>query len=415
MVIFFSIIYLQKIKINKKIIVISCLIGFVSLGAAFFLEKWIAIIVLFGSIVIALLFYSDFFNICLDLFLIIMIGLISSHVAQIILGGMKNIYIYYLLFVICYIILFTVINVGLEDLKKIIGVPFSMVTKFIISLLATVTVIVLYLNIFIPTTFAEKRLVGINLFIQICYLVIVTVSSILLIYSINRKNELKQKEMQQSLFSQYMSSLEQINLDMQKFRHDYTNILLTMERYIEEGDLERLKGYFYNKIVKTGKNTLLKNHLVRDLGNLEIIELKGLLLTKLLLAVEKNIHIQIEISEKVNRISMDIIDLSRIIGIFVDNAIEAAVESPNPFVNLAIIKTSNDSVLIVIENSYQDDSLDVNRIYKNHNLTRKGKRGYGLKTVSKILNNYPNVLLHTSNINHVFTQELEILEKGDIH
>lgn len=392
---------------------ISSLIGLVSLGAAYFLNSWQAIIILFGSIFLVLLFRSNIFKIFLDLFLIIMIGLISAHLAQVVYGEIHNYFIYYLLFIISYIILFVIFNFIVNYIKKLSDMPLSTMTKFVISFLATVTVIVLYLNIFIPTTFAERQLVGINLFVQISYLSIVMISIMLLIHSINKKNELKQKEMQHSLFSQYMSSLEQINLDMQKFRHDYTNILLTMERYIEEGDLEKLKAFFQDKIVKTERNTLLKNHLVRDLGNLEIIEIKGLLLTKLLLAVEKNIHVRIEIPEKINKISMDIIDLSRIIGIFVDNAIEASMESPNPFVNLAMIKTLNHSVLIVIENSYKDVSLDVNQIYRNQFSTKIGNRGYGLKTVSKILNNYPNVLLHTSVENNVFTQELEILDKGE--
>lgn len=115
--------------------------------------------------------------------------------------------------------------------------------------------------------------------------------TVTLIYSINETNKLKHEKIQKALFSEYMSSLNEINIEMQKFRHDYKNILITMERYIDNKDLDSLKKYFKEKIINTEKNTLLKNSLIHDLGNLELMELKGLLLTKLLTAVEKKIDI----------------------------------------------------------------------------------------------------------------------------
>ncbi|WP_339288367.1 GHKL domain-containing protein [Ureibacillus sp. FSL K6-0786] len=230
---------------------------------------------------------------------------------------------------------------------------------------------------------------------------------ILLIYSINETNKLKHEKIQKALFSQYMSSLNEINIEMQKFRHDYKNILITMERYIDNKDLDGLKKYFKEKIINTEKNTLLKNSLIHDLGNLELMELKGLLLTKLLTAVEKKIDIQIEIPEKIDSIYMDIIDLSRMIGILIDNAIEASIECENPFINLAIMKTNDNSVLMIIENNFTN-TLDIHQLYKNHYSTKKGNRGYGLNNVKDILNNYPNVLMNTSIEENIFIQEIEI-------
>lgn len=69
---------------------------------------------------------------------------------------------------------------------------------------------------------------------------------------------------------------------------------------------------------------------------------------------------------------MDIIDLSRIVGILIDNAIEASIDSSNPFVNLAIIKTDQNSTLIIIENSFKDSALDINKLYNKRYSTKKG-------------------------------------------
>lgn len=410
-VIFASIVYLQKIKINLAFSLTCCLIGIVTVGAFYFLDPLMTIIVFFGSIIIALLFYSTLFKICLDLSLIIFIGMISDHIAQIIKGENINVFLHSLLFLICYLTLFFGFTFILQYFKRPNNLSFSTITKLLISILSCITIIVLYLNIFIPTTYEEIQLTKINLIIQISYLVIMSILITLLVNNINRASKVKHEKMEQSLFKQYMSSLEEINLNMQKFRHDYKNILITMERYIESGDLEKLKNYFQDKIIKTEKNTLLKNTLIKDLGNLEIIELKGLLLTKLFLAVEENLNIQIEIPEKIKRIPMDIIDLSRIVGILIDNAIEASVQSPNPFVNLAIIITSKNSTLIIIENSFNDSSLDISQIYKTNYSTKKGNRGFGLKNIANILSNYPNILLNISIENYVFIQEIEILDK----
>ncbi|NLY79385.1 MAG: GHKL domain-containing protein [Lysinibacillus sp.] len=283
-------------------------------------------------------------------------------------------------------------------------------SKLLITFLICITVIVLYLNIFIPTSYSEIQLTKINLVMQVSYLTIISITLILLVKNMEKENKLKNEKMQQDLFSQYMSSLEAINLDMQKFRHDYINILMTMERYIENEDLKGLKTYFHEKITKTEQVTLHKNTLIKDLGNLDIIELKGLLLTKLLLAVEKKLHIQVEIPEKINEIPIDIIDLSRVLGILIDNAIEASINSKEQLLNIAIIKLANQSTLIIVENSFNDVAFDINQLYQEKYSTKNGNRGYGLKNVSDILSKYSNVLLHTSIENHLFIQEIEILK-----
>lgn len=50
-----------------------------------------------------------------------------------------------------------------------------------------------------------------------------------------------------------MHSLELINNDMQKFRHDHANILVTMQGYIEIEDFDGLKTYFKKHIFSAGR------------------------------------------------------------------------------------------------------------------------------------------------------------------
>lgn len=373
------------------------------------MEHWMAIINLFILIIIILLFHSNIFKICLDLTLITFIGMISDHLAQVLQGPNKSVYTHLILFVSFYLIIFFIFNLVIRREKMdshYISHPF--LSKILISLLSCVTIIVLYLNIFIPTTYDEMKLTKINLIIQVGYFFILVILSVLLIKNFKEENRLMYNKMQQSLHNEYVTSLEAINREMQNFRHDYLNILVTMGGYIAKREIDELEEYFNNKIVKAEHDTLVKSLVMKNVSNLEVIELKGLLLTKLLLAVEKNITVQIEIPEMINFIPIDVIDFSRILGIFIDNAIEASESASIPIINIAILRISPNSILFVIQNSFTGE-IDTNQIYKNNFSTKNGNRGLGLKNVLEIVNRYSNVLLNTRVEKKMFIQEVELI------
>lgn len=373
------------------------------------METWVAILILFGVILVVLLLHSSIFKICIDLTIIIFIGMMSDQLVQILIDSNKSIFLHMFLFIILYSILFFILSFSIHRFKKYYqSISLPLISKVIVSFLFCVMIIVLYLNIFIPTTYDERILSKINLIIQVSYLVIMFFLSMILINNIKVENKIKYRQMQQSQYNEYLTSLEAINTDMQKFRHDYLNILITMEGYITKGNMDELRVYFNNKIVKVENDTLIKNQLMKNISNLEIIELKGLLLTKLLFATEKNISIQIEIPEKILRIPIDIIDFSRILGILIDNAIEASIESICPTINLAILNTSQNSILFVIENTFQFEDLDINKIYSNNYSSKNNTRGYGLSNTLEILKNYPNALLNTRIEDSLFIQEIEL-------
>ncbi len=404
-----SLFYLQNLKLNKTTLSITLInwgVGFLSF---LYLEHWVAIIIIFILIIIILLFHTNIFKICLDLALIIFIGMISDHLAQVLLGTNKSVYSHMILFVSFYLIIFIIFNLIMRRLKKNSQyTSHSYLSKILISILSCVTVIVLYLNIFIPTTYDEMKLTKINLIIQVSYLFIFATLSVLLIKNFKEENRLVYSKMQQSLHNEYVTSLEAINRDMQKFRHDYLNILITMGGYIAKRDIDELEVYFNNKIIKAEHDTLVKSLVMKNVSNIEVIELKGLLLTKLLLAVEKNITVQIEIPEMINLIPIDVIDFSRILGIFIDNAIEASENANIPTINIAILRTSQNSILFVVQNSFRGE-VDINQVYENNFSTKNGNRGFGLKNVLEIINSYSNVLLNTRVENEMFIQEVELI------
>ena len=149
-------------------------------------------------------------------------------------------------------------------------------------------------------------------------------------------------------YYEYTLQIESINNEMRKFRHDYVNILTTMSEYIREDDMPGLRQYFNENIVPMKDNLQMKSIKINGTENLKVRAIKGLVTTKILQAQEKNIPISIEVPELVEHIEMNTIDLSRIIGIITDNAIEAseALEDALIRISLLLIQTRPSCLLL---------------------------------------------------------------------
>ena len=107
---------------------------------------------------------------------------------------------------------------------------------------------------------------------------------------------------------------------------------------------------------------------------------------------------------------MDIIDLSRCLGILLDNAIEASLSSEKKRLNIAFIK-KNSSILIIISNTFKGVIPPLSKIFKTGFSTKGKNRGLGLSNLSEIMNNYSNTTLDTSISDDRFIQNITISSK----
>lgn len=103
-------------------------------------------------------------------------------------------------------------------------------------------------------------------------------------------------------------------------------------------------------------------------------------------------------------------NVCRIIGILIDNAIEAAILCDKKNVQIAIIR-NDDSTIFILSNSCLADTPPVYKIYEDNFSTKGDGRGLGLKTVRHIIDEkYDNVTLNTKIKDCIFKQELIIHE-----
>ena len=146
--------------------------------------------------------------------------------------------------------------------------------------------------------------------------------------------------------------------------------------------------------------------------NPEIINNPGiynLLTSKYREADSKNIKINMSLLLDLCNLKMKIYEFARILGILLDNAIEASEECEDKVIN--IIFRDDDKKhrqLIIIENTYKNKDVDTIKIFGKGISGKENHTGLGLWEVNKILRKNNNVSLFTNTTKKYFSQQLEI-------
>lgn len=135
----------------------------------------------------------------------------------------------------------------------------------------------------------------------------------------------------------------------------------------------------------------------------------SILLSKYRLAEEKNIKMNIEILVDLSKLKCNSYRISRMLGILLDNAIEACIEADEKIINVVFVKEDiRNRVLIKIENTYLDKEIDLGKIFEKEYSTKEGNSGLGLWKVRDILSKDTKLDLFTTKDDYMFKQQLEI-------
>ncbi|AKA69279.1 sensor histidine kinase-like protein [Clostridium scatologenes] len=230
------------------------------------------------------------------------------------------------------------------------------------------------------------------------------------IYLSKRHEEILFRQLELEKLTEYTNNIEVLNEDIRAFKHDFVNILSCIRGYLDTDNFGGLKSFFLDKILPLNNN--LNKHSLRLnlLSNIKTPEIKGLISSKVLKAKSEGIDIFIDISDPIEDIKMDTIDLCRILGILLDNAIEAAVLCTNPILKLGIIKKQR-SISFIVINSFEGETPKIHEIYVRGFSTKGTGRGIGLANLKSILSNYYNTILDTSIEDNLFIQNIEIINR----
>ncbi len=376
-----------------------------------------------ASIIFVITFLGVFFYFKFRIFgiintlLVIIISVVSDYLSSLLIRLIFNIepsaistHVFYFVF---HFIISVSIAIIIRQLMNRLKLSYLYNNRIYLLLLAAflgLSFTVFY--VYMPKSYNTEKEFEFQTLFYVIYVCVAAIFIILISFTVIREMALQRTKKEINQYYKYTLQIEQINNEMRKFRHDYVNILATLSEYIREDDMDGLRTYFDQNIAHLHDDMKLNAIKINGLQNLHVREIKGLLTTKIIQSQEQNINISVEITEQIDHINMNIVELSRCIGIIMDNAIEASEFVDNPTIQIAFIKNEK-PILLVFMNKCSKDTPKVHKLFENHYSTKGRKRGIGLTTLKEITEKTDHVFLDTFINNQYFIQKLEILNDSN--
>ena len=260
-----------------------------------------------------------------------------------------------------------------------------------------------YLNLY----YIDK--LALPIWITILNIIIIFAYFFISIYSLTRttKLEIATQDLEESQL--YNKSLKILHDNIRGFKHDFNNIVQSIGGYVATEDLDGLKKYYSELLDDCQRVNNLAILSPEVINNPAIY---SLLNSKYYSASELGIKINLEIFMDLSTIYMKIYEFTRILGILLDNAIEAARECEKKIINIEFRNdTRTNKQLVIIKNTYQNHELDMSKIFEKGYSTKEDKEnhGLGLWEVNQILRKNNNMVeLLTNKNDKFFIQQLEI-------
>ncbi|WP_455336227.1 sensor histidine kinase [Leuconostoc suionicum] len=291
---------------------------------------------------------------------------------------------------------------NLEIIRKNQHLQKSNRLKFINSLLSTS--LILYLLTYQFNNASYKN--AVNMFF------VVSLISLLVYLKNTTQNYFnfqlaQQKQQQLDHLTTYTTQIEDLYKSINGFRHDYANLIVSLETSIQAGDINQIRS-IYEDVLKNSSSVLNHgNHTLGSLTKIDIPAIKSILSNKIILALEKGIHIEFEIEQKWSTCHVDVFDYIRMLGILLDNAIEASEACSIAFINIAFITDNvKQEHRLIIENSTNQEFINISHIFQDGVTSKGANRGIGLSNMQHILSNYEQAHIETECSNYRFRQTL---------
>ncbi len=238
-------------------------------------------------------------------------------------------------------------------------------------------------------------------------LMFLTVSLVCLYTALNkRKKLLELQNRQYEQLIEYTGIIENLYENIRNQKHDFLNVLFSIKGYVEGGQWEEF-GSLYRSILREYNETTPGNVLF-NLKRIQHAGLKGILGFKLNHALSLGITVHLNIFTPIEIRNIDPLVLCRVIGILADNAVEAACDSQEKEIHIAM-ESDNVNTSVIISNTYKVKP-DLTQLDKRGYSTKGAKRGVGLYNVKQILSRNPSLSLETSLEDNLFFQELVITQ-----
>lgn len=309
--------------------------------------------------------------------------------------------LFYLLIVYA-VVSFIIFILKHKNLKIKMLEDFDKKTKKVIILnfiLGLFTVIIQAFITFYYLDFAEIYITLSNFIVLLAYFCIN-------LYSLNKITKLTITTRELETAEAYNKSITALYDNIKGFKHDFDNIVSAIGGYVETDDMAGLKEYYHSlrdDCQKTNNIATLNPNIINNHAIYSILS------SKYHKADSLGIKINLEFFVDLNEFHIKSYEFSRILGILLDNAIEASSECEDKIINIYFRNDYNrNRNLVIISNTYKDKSIDIEKIFEKGRSGKAQHSGLGLWEVRQYMNKNDNLNLYTTKNDKYFTQQLEI-------
>lgn len=351
------------------------------------------------SVVTTLIVTSILESVFINMFLILF-NITSQDIVQIPLYRLFSVLcIYAFMFFLAKLIKYFKININVfENLSR--------KSKILLIVSASLILIVLCIQ-FVLLIFYSSSMPAIVSIINIIVLIIYFSISITSIINISK---LESTKIELENAQRTIHTLTILHDTVRSFKHDFDNMVNSIGVYVVNEDIEGLKKY-YNQLLEECNKTNNLYALSPSVINHPAIY--HILASKYYEADKENIQIHLNVFLDLNEIEerMKIYDFTRILGILLDNAIDAAKECDKKLINVTFRKeVGNNMIVLIIQNTYTNKDVDTEAIYQKGVSSKENHTGLGLWKIRQILMHNNNLNLYTTKDEQFFTQQLEIFK-----
>ena len=349
--------------------------------------------------IIATIFPSIIFNLLGNLILNPYLTLLNITYEQ-----ANTIPIYRIPFALCMYLIIFVIIILFKHKKFYINIIESLdkKNKFILTLNFIFAFLYLIIQCVLLKNFINILPIGFTFFSFVCLLIYLGLS----FYSLGKIMSLVDTTQKLESAEEYNKTLRILHDNVRGFKHDFDNIVTTIGGYIKTNDMKGLEKYYSQleeDCARVNNLYILNPEIINNPG------IYNLLTTKYNEATEKDIKVNITFLLDLNELHMKIYEFARILGILLDNAIEAASECENKIINITFRNDAkNNRNIVQIENTYKDKDVDIEQIFNKGVSGKENHTGLGLWEIRQILKKNNNLNLHTTKSDKYFSQQLEI-------
>lgn len=353
--------------------------------------------------------YKSIFSSVLYIILLVIPDLLILGFATKILGISKE--YYYLIFAggilgnfIVSMLMIILIYLLRKPLKTVVNYKLSNNVKIVtVSALTLITIAIFFYNLI--SNFRHDNDIYTYLLVIITLIAILVT---LLRQKMDNENMFKKYDDLLTIMKNYESDIE----EQRTINHESKNELLTIRSKLSEENDKELCSYIDSII---GDKKSVKSAKFSKFKYLPSNGLKGFFYYKFIEAEKRGIKVSLNISKLVENSYLgdmktkDFKDLTRIIGVYLDNAIEAASTSKDKKLGIEIYEVKG-IIQIIISNTY-DNAIEKDKVGNERYSTKGKNRGHGLLLVKRILNENNRITSETKITDNLYIQTIKINEK----